>query len=301
VLAADAADPTAMADVVRQVRARFGAIHGVVHAAGLLDARAWRTLRELSAEECERQLRPKVQGARVLGQVLEGESPDFVLLMSSLSAVLGGIGYGAYAAGNAFLDAFAEDRHQRGQRHWISVNWDSWQATGPSSGRRAVGELERLALTTSEALEALDRILDAGRTSRVVVSTADLGARLLRWSRPAATEDPSPEVPAARHPRPSLQTSYVAPEGEADVKLARIWSDVLGIDRVGLHDNFFELGGTSLLAIQMVARARQVFEAELSVAAVFEGPTVHSLGRLIRSGAREPGTLVSAGSPGGRE
>jgi hypothetical protein len=49
----------------------------------------------------------------------------------------------------------------------------------------------------------------------------------------------------------------------------------------------------------MMARARQAFEAELAVAAVFEGPTVHSLGRLIRAGGRESGALVSAGAPGG--
>jgi hypothetical protein len=72
---------------------------------------------------------------------------------------------------------------------------------------------------------------------------------------------------------------------------------VLGIERVGLHDNFFELGGTSLLAIQMVARARQVFEAELAVSSVFEGPTVHSLSRLIQASTSE--ALVSAGVPGG--
>ncbi len=300
VLPADVADRAGMAEVVARTRSRFGALHGVVHAAGTLD-RAWHPLRDLSREECDRQFRPKVEGLEVLAQVLEGESPDFVLLMSSLSAELGGLGYGAYAAANLFMDAFVEAQHARGRRSWISVDWDAWQADavpGPSSPG---AELARLAMTPAEAVEALDRILGLGPVSRVVVSTADLAARVARWSRPgagAALPSAAEERASGRHPRPTLHTGYVAPESPLETRVAELWSEMLGIDRVGLHDSFFELGGTSLLAVQLVARVRALFEAELSVAAVFEGPTVQSLSRLIREGSARGGVLVGTGSPG---
>ncbi len=54
-----------------------------------------------------------------------------------------------------------------------------------------------------------------------------------------------------------LESSYVAPRTEVEEKLAGIWSQVLGVERVGIHDNFFELGGDSILAIQIIARANE--------------------------------------------
>ncbi|MGH3780953.1 MAG: AMP-binding protein, partial [Pseudonocardiaceae bacterium] len=50
---------------------------------------------------------------------------------------------------------------------------------------------------------------------------------------------------------------YVAPRTEAEQTLAGIWSDVLGVERVGVEDNFFELGGDSILSLQVISRARQ--------------------------------------------
>ena len=50
---------------------------------------------------------------------------------------------------------------------------------------------------------------------------------------------------------------YVAPRTELEERLAAIWSQVLGLDRVGVHDNFFECGGDSILSIQILSRAKQ--------------------------------------------
>jgi len=299
VLEADVADLARMTEVLAEARARFGSIHGVIHAAGVLDRSAWRPLRELSGEECDRQFRPKVEGVEVLARALDGLSPDFVLLMSSLSAVLGGVGYGAYAAANLFMDAFAEAQHLAGRRSWISVNWDSWQTEAAPAATGPGAETVRFAMTPAEAGRALERVLGAGRTSRVTVSTADLAARLARGGR---AEPPGSsgevEVASSRHSRPQLHSVYAAPESPTERRVAEIWSEVLGIDPVGLHDNFFELGGTSLLAIQMVEKLRAVFEVELQVTAVFEGPTVHSLSNLIVVGVAPRDALVPAAPPG---
>jgi acyl carrier protein len=61
----------------------------------------------------------------------------------------------------------------------------------------------------------------------------------------------------------------------------RIWKEVLGIDQLTVTDNFFDLGGHSLLAIQVVSRLNEVFKQEISVAALFETPTVAQLAVLI--------------------
>jgi len=64
-------------------------------------------------------------------------------------------------------------------------------------------------------------------------------------------------LPTPDGARPELEQSYVAPRTEVEEKLARIWGEVLKLERIGVQDNFFELGGDSILAIQIVSRANQ--------------------------------------------
>ncbi|MEU8263750.1 amino acid adenylation domain-containing protein [Micromonospora sp. NPDC048999] len=70
---------------------------------------------------------------------------------------------------------------------------------------------------------------------------------------------------------------YVAPRDPTEEIIARIWADVLGVDRVGVHDDFFGLGGHSLLATRVLARLRQAFVTELPLRCLFEATTVADL------------------------
>ncbi len=94
---------------------------------------------------------------------------------------------------------------------------------------------------------------------------------------------PGPEHAASR-------AAYVAAENETQEALCRIWSDVLDVDRIGIRDDFFELGGDSILAIQIVARARR-HGLELTPTDLFDAPTVSALaGRAaaVRAVEEEP-------------
>ena len=93
---------------------------------------------------------------------------------------------------------------------------------------------------------------------------------------------PAPE--AAR----GVDREYVAPSDPVEEKLAAIWAEVLGADRVGVHDDFFALGGHSLLATQVVSRIRRTLRADLPLRRLFEQPTVAALARAVRA-AREAG------------
>ncbi|KAK3805044.1 MAG: syringopeptin synthetase C [Benniella sp.] len=75
---------------------------------------------------------------------------------------------------------------------------------------------------------------------------------------------------------------YEAPQGDVETAIARIWAEVLNVDRVSRNDNFFALGGHSLLAIQMTERLRRI-GLTLSVSALFKTPTLSALGELIQS------------------
>jgi amino acid adenylation domain-containing protein/non-ribosomal peptide synthase protein (TIGR01720 family) len=85
---------------------------------------------------------------------------------------------------------------------------------------------------------------------------------------------------------------YVAAQTPGEAVLAEIWSEVLRLERVGIHDNFFELGGHSLLAAQVVARIREVMKLEVPLRALFTAPTVCALAEWMESVRREDLGLV---------
>jgi surfactin family lipopeptide synthetase C len=84
-------------------------------------------------------------------------------------------------------------------------------------------------------------------------------------------------LPAPDADRPDLAADYVAPRTPAEKDVAQIWSDVLGVERVGVHDDFFDLGGHSLLATRVVSRLRAVLGADVAVRTLFDRPTVAEL------------------------
>ncbi|WP_416769356.1 amino acid adenylation domain-containing protein [Pseudomonas sp. RHF3.3-3] len=91
-------------------------------------------------------------------------------------------------------------------------------------------------------------------------------------------------------PRPELDDlftrEYEAPEGELEITLAQIWSEVLQVERVGRRDHFFELGGHSLLAMRMVAQVRQRLGVELALAQLFANAELAAVAETLGQAAR---------------
>jgi amino acid adenylation domain-containing protein len=88
-------------------------------------------------------------------------------------------------------------------------------------------------------------------------------------------------LPAPDHVRPTQHDTYAAPRTEVERLLADLWGALLGLERVGVHDDFFALGGHSLLATSVIAQVRDMFELELPLRSMFEGPTIAELGATI--------------------
>ncbi|HTQ80628.1 MAG TPA: amino acid adenylation domain-containing protein [Thermoanaerobaculia bacterium] len=83
--------------------------------------------------------------------------------------------------------------------------------------------------------------------------------------------------------------SFVAPRTPLEEALAAIWSEVLGVERIGVTDDFFALGGHSLLATRLVARLRDRFQRELSAQIVFHSPTIAALAHSLEKQGTEAG------------
>jgi len=127
VASADVANIEELRQVLSDARTRFGAIHGVIHAAGVVEDSVLSTKTPAAVD---RVFTPKVHGTLLLDQLLSSEPLDFFVVFSSTSAWLGPAGQIDYAAANAFLDAFAVHRSARPGARTIAVGWGVWSEVG---------------------------------------------------------------------------------------------------------------------------------------------------------------------------
>ncbi|MBW4428177.1 MAG: amino acid adenylation domain-containing protein [Nostoc desertorum CM1-VF14] len=100
-------------------------------------------------------------------------------------------------------------------------------------------------------------------------------------------------LPAPDNLRPELANSYQAPQSEVEKSIARVWKQVLQLERVGVHDNFFDLGGHSLLVVQVNNKLREILNRDLSVVEIFQNPTIKSLAEYLNKKGNDISTLQS--------
>jgi len=299
-LGADVADRVQLAAALDEARQRFGAIHGVIHAAGVAGGGI---IQLKTGEIADRVLAPKIEGTLALWDLLAGrEDVDFLLLCSSITGVVGGPGQVDYCGANAFLDAFARSQATglAGPRV-VSIDWDAWQEVGMAANTRVPAALAAMrareladAIRPAEGLEVFDRVL-AGPLPEVIVSTRDLPRLIARASRAieaAAEGGPAPRsAPAAAAGRGGLPTAFVAPATDLERTIALIWQELLGIEPIGTQDDFFEAGGHSLLATQVMSRLHQRLGVDVPLRTLFESRTVAALAERVdelgRAGSEE--------------
>ncbi|MEO0771326.1 MAG: KR domain-containing protein, partial [Cyanobacteria bacterium J06649_4] len=286
---------------------QLGEITGVFHA-GVMGDRASCEISQLTDDDIDRICRNKVEGMRSLQEALIHHPVDFYVLQSSLSSVVGGIGFGIHAAANSYLDSLAiqqnhlqEDAAEKSHTEksaastsarWLSLNWDACQLdeTAPSKS----SELMSLAMSAEEVWQTTQRALSQPDLSQVIISPRPLAPRITKaftpqpirtdvTSHPSDSSQPS-QSHIPNHSRPAIATEYVAPRTDVEQTVAQAMGDLLGIAEVGIHDNFFELGGHSLLAIQAVTQLRKTFPVELPMRAfLFEAPTVAGISSIIQA------------------
>jgi NAD(P)-dependent dehydrogenase (short-subunit alcohol dehydrogenase family) len=297
---ADVGDEEQMAAAVAAAVGRFGALHGVIHAAADTRSEAFAPVAELTRDLCELQFRAKVHGLQVLERVLRGIDLDFCLLTSSLASVLGGLGFAAYAGASRYLDAFARRQGRASRVPWMSVDWEGWTAERTGASRAA-----RFALTDEEGVEVFRRLLSVLGEPQIAVSTGDLEERIAAPGERAAGSLEETKDSGERSAEAAARELPAAPRDEVERAVAGIWRELLGVERVGIWDDFFELGGHSLLATRVVARVRDTYRIDLPLLDLFREPTVAGLSQRVRerlgTAAAGPGPAPIAAARGREE
>lgn len=278
-IAADVSSDSEMQAAMRAIKDRFGALHGVIHAAGTLDHPSFSCFIEVLDEGASTsQFRPKVEGVQVLDRVLEGEPLDFCLLISSNSAVLGGLGFAAYGAANRFMDAFVARRNRRGGTPWLSTNWDTWSFERTT----AAGELSML---PAESHEAFRRILSRLPAGQLVIGTGDVNARFDQWVRRIGWQSTGLQAHTKRiHLRPTHAGNVVEPSTASERVLVDLWKEIFGFADVSVDDDFFALGGDSLSGIRLMAMIKEAIGKKLPLNALLQEPTIRALAAELDRG-----------------
>jgi thioesterase domain-containing protein len=278
-------------------------LRGVIHAAGVL---ADGILVDMTLEQLDRAMAPKVLGARNLDEVTRDMPLDFFVLFSSVASVLGSPGQANYAAGNSYLDALAHARRAKGLPA-TAINWGPWAGSGMAAeaGRDASVKSKGMALIEPEVgLDLLGQLVqtDAPQVAVMDAHWADM-LRLLGARRPALlnvlveeVQESGGEVSAGRVDHAFRQQLLAADEaGRTSLvqeyirqELARI----MGIEPSSLETDqpLSTFGLDSLLALELKNNLEGRLDFTLPMAKLMEGPSIASLAavtaQLIAGGAQ---------------
>jgi acyl transferase domain-containing protein/acyl carrier protein len=157
-LVLDVSDPLALRACLDRLAAEAPPVRGVVHAAAVLDDDR---LTELDAARLREVMLPKALGAWNLHQQTLGLELDFLLLFSSVSALIGNPGQGNYVAANVFLDALAQHRHALGLPA-TSLDWGVLGEVGMATDERLLAHLARVGLGVfrpDQAMQIIEQVL----------------------------------------------------------------------------------------------------------------------------------------------
>jgi acyl transferase domain-containing protein/thioesterase domain-containing protein/NAD(P)-dependent dehydrogenase (short-subunit alcohol dehydrogenase family) len=270
---ADAADEAAMAEVLRRVRSRFGALHGVVHASGVVHDGL---LRAKVRADVDAVLRAKVEGALVIERLTRDDPLEFVAYFSSVAAVTGNAGQTDYAYANAFLDALARRRAARGgPGATVAIGWPAWADGGMA--REAVHEAGVSALGRAEGLAAFEAALGWG-VPHVVLAHGDPAA-----VRALLVPDEAGAVPVAEsEDRDAAGETAAATRDEVVSVLTERLAQELRIPAARIDPGAaLEIYGIDSVMVMQLSKRLEPDFGELPKTAFFEYRTLNDLAGYI--------------------
>jgi acyl transferase domain-containing protein/acyl-CoA synthetase (AMP-forming)/AMP-acid ligase II len=165
---ADICEESALQNLINEIKKTKPVIKGVIHAAGTIDDRL---IREQTWESFERVLAAKVIGTYNLHNSLANEQLDFLVMLSSVTSIVGNIGQSNYAAANYFLNAFAHYRRRKGLAA-TSICYGPWSESGMAAGN--TGNIQRMSqqgiygITAEAGLKIIDRLFTENDTEILV-------------------------------------------------------------------------------------------------------------------------------------
>ncbi len=284
-MSVDIADLCQVQAAIASVRAQYGPIHGVIHAAGVAGNGF---LIRKSRETFHQVMAPKVQGTWILDHVTEHDPLDFFVMFSSISAILPEVGQGDYMAANCYLDAYASSRMMRGKKT-LSINWPAWNEIGMAVDYEVDmdGDVFQ-SIGTGQAMAAFDAVLSR-RVHKVLLG--QINEKQLRQKRGRLPFDVEERLRLeAERKEQSPPPRTMAPGAASDSgsrmledRVEAIWSRVLGLPQIDMYESFYDLGGDSILATLLWKELNKEFPDCIDISDIFTHATVMDMAEYIRS------------------
>lgn len=274
VLASDVADEGDVEAVLSYIRQHMPPLKGVIHAAAVFDDAV---LANLTWEQTQRVLAPKIVGAWLLSRSTRDLDLDFFALFSSVLSLWGAVGQAAYTAANSFLDSLVAFRRRAGLPATV-FNWGPWTEVGlrdrwGATGKAVWKQRGTTGLSPEVYLEVLLRSLNGGRAQLAVCNT--------RWGDFVSQFGEVPPLfeklaSGVQRPPTSLDMP-TAPGGLVEVVRSHV-SRVLGVgDTIDVTQPLNELGLDSLLAVNLANQLRQTLKVTVPTAMLLKGPSIVGL------------------------
>ena len=292
-VAADLGDPGAAAHLVGRAVERFGALHGIVHAAGQGEGGM---VLAMPPGALAGPMAVKPGAALALDAALAGRPLDRFVLFGSHAGAFGAFGQFAYATANAALAGVAEALVAAGRRETVAVHWDRWQGVGMAIRAEArhaamAGTTLPGGLSPDDALALFDRVLGLPLGVPVVLATGRPIDALLAERAGNAPPAPPP-IAATAQPRPPALPPASPATTTIEANLVALWEAELGFAPIGVADDFLSLGGDSLNALRIAGAARARHGLDLPIALVLDSRTIMAIAARLGA-ATLPGHPVA--------
>lgn len=255
-----------------------GRINGVIHIAGNTDVNNYELAEDITQQKAGRVFAPKVVGIENIATIFQDGNLDFVWAASSLSALLGGISFSAYASASAYLNHFVTARHG-GTVKWRSVGFSEMFFEQESIDNE--NPKNRKALVPSEIIELFEWSLHGNESPVVFETIQSLPARIAKSRERRSGYLDNSIFENKKTKRPNLSSEYVSAETEVEKQLIEMIEDFFGIESLGVCDDFFELGGDSLKAMALVRKIKTMHQINLTLKEFFMARNIRKIAAVI--------------------
>ncbi|MBL6449573.1 SDR family NAD(P)-dependent oxidoreductase [Fulvivirga sp. 29W222] len=288
------ADVSSYKDVerlIKETKAKFGAVNGIIHSAGVLRDSY---VRNKTREEMEAVFAPKVFGTRHLDEATKGEDIDFFVTFSSLAAVGGNAGQCDYSFANHFMDSFAAKREflfEQGERSGVtfSLNWSLWADGGMQLDEQTEiffkKNLGIKPLSIETGLEAFEKGLHAGKNQFVVLEGVQekiertWGIKEVEEPEPVQADDTADTAGEASGDQQSDKEVFNLVQdalSELVMELLKVDAEDIELDKILLDLGFDSIGLTTY-----ANRINEKYKLDVTPVLFFEYPSIKEIAGFI--------------------
>lgn len=291
----DVSDMVRMGSILSELKASYGHINGIIHCAGMAGDGF---LFNKNMDAFDNVIRPKINGTVVLDALTRGETLDFFILFSSMTALLGGPGQSDYTAANAFLDGYAPYLRKKGvPAH--TVNWPGWSEVGMAVDYQVADAVTLFrSLETEGAIQALDEIIKYNLSNVIPgqinydvlqkIGGDNLPFRLSAWLK----KNLDRHISRNNTQRKQVAKQTITPEDiqimgkndnytDTENEVAFRYATVLDLREIDIYESFNSLGGDSIHAMELLKEINVIYPRTIDITDIFTHSSVEELAGLI--------------------